>query len=55
MILKVRRCNTIARKSYFNVSIVDHWNQLSNSVGRSKNIDGFKFRLDTHFSETGFY
>ena len=28
MKLKVQRCNTITRKSYFNVRVVDLWNRL---------------------------
>ena len=53
MKLKVRRYNTIARKSYFNVRVVDHWNRLPASVVDSKTIDIFKSRLDKHFREAG--
>ena len=54
MQLKVQRYNTIARKSYFNVRVVDHWNRLQASVVSYKTIDIFKFRLDKHFRGTGF-
>ena len=53
MKLKVQRCNTIARKSYFNVRVVDHWNRLPASVINSKTIDIFKSRLDKLYRETG--
>ena len=53
MKLNVQRYNTIARKSYFNVRVVDHWNSLPGSVVNSKTIDILKFRLDKHFRETG--
>ena len=36
--LKVPRYNTIARKSYFNVRVVDHWNRLPALVVSSKTI-----------------
>ena len=53
MKLKVQRYNTIARKSCFNVRVVDNWNRLPASVVSSKSIDIFKSRLDKHFRETG--
>ena len=53
MKLKVHKFNTIARKSHFNVRVVDHWNRLPASVVSSKTIDIFKSRLDKHFRETG--
>ena len=53
MKLKLRRYNTIARKSYFNIRVVDHWNRLPASVVNSNTIDIFKSRLDKHFRETG--
>ena len=53
--LKGQRYNTIARKSYFSVRVVDHWNRLPASVVGSDTINGFKSRLDKHFRETGFY
>ena len=49
MKLKVQRYNTVARKSYFNVRVVDHWNRLPASVVSSKTMDIFKSRLDKHF------
>ena len=52
-ILEVQKINTIARKSYFNVRVVGHWNRLPASVVSSKTIDIFKSRLDKHFRETG--
>ena len=39
MKLKVQKINTIARKSYFNVRDVDHWNRLPVLVVSSKTID----------------
>ena len=54
MKLKVQRCNTIARKSYFNVRVVDHWNRLPASVVDYKIIDIFKSRLDEHFKRNRF-
>ena len=53
--LKGQRYNTIARKSYFSVRIVDHWNKLPASVVCAETINSFKSRLDKHFRETGFY
>ncbi len=53
--LKGQRYTTIARKSYFSVRIVDHWNRLPASVVFSDTIDCFKSRLDKYFQETGFY
>ena len=53
MKLSVQKFNTIARNSYFNVRVVDHWNRLPASVVSSKTIDIFKSRLDKHFRETG--
>ena len=55
MKLKGQRYNTTARKSYFPVRVVDHWNKLPTSVVCSNTIDGFKSRLDKHFREIGFY
>ena len=51
MKLKVQKFNTIARKSYFTVRVVDHWNRLPTSVVSSKTIDIFKTSLDKHFRE----
>ena len=45
MKLKVQNFNTIARKSYFNVRVVDHWNGLPALVVSSKTIDIFKSKL----------
>ena len=53
MKLKVQRYNTIARKSYFNVKVVDHWNRFPASVVSFKIKDIFKSRLDKHLRETG--
>ena len=53
MKLKVQKFNTIARKLYLNVRVVDHWNRLPASVLSYKIIDIFKSRLDKHFRETG--
>ena len=53
MKLEIQKFNTIARKSYFNVRVVDHWNRLPASVVDSKTIDIFKSSLDKHFRETG--
>ena len=53
MKLEIQKFNTIARKSYFNVRVVDHWNRLQASVVGSKTIDIFKSSLDKHFRETG--
>ena len=36
MKLKVQKYNTITRKSYFNVRVVDHWNRLPASIVNSK-------------------
>ncbi len=55
MKLKGQRYNTIARKSYFSVRVVDHWNRLPASVVCSDSVDSFKSQLDKHFRETGFY
>jgi hypothetical protein len=55
MKLKGQRYNTIARKSYFSVRVIDHWNKLPTSVVCSNTIDSFKSRLDKHFREIGFY
>ncbi len=55
MKLKGQRCNTIARKSYFSVRVVDNWNRLPASVVFSDTIDCFKSRLDKYFRRTGFY
>ena len=52
MKLKVQRYNTIARKSYFNVRVVGHWNRLPASVVSSKIIVIFKSRIDKHLRET---
>ena len=52
-ILEVQKINRIARKSYFNVRVVGHWNRLPASIVNSKTIDIFKSRLDKHFRETG--
>ena len=41
MKLKVQRYNTIGRKSFFNVRVVDYWNRLPASVINSKIIDIF--------------
>ena len=49
---KVKRYNTIARKSYFNVVVVDHWNRLLASVIIYKTIDSFKSKLNKYFRET---
>ena len=51
MKLKVQRYNTIARKSYFNIRVVDSWNRLPASVVNSKIIDIFKSRLNKHLRE----
>ena len=53
MKLNVQKFNIIARKSYFNVRVVDHWNRLPASIVSSKTIDILKSRLDKHFQETG--
>ena len=53
MKLKIQRYNTIARKSYFIVRVVDHWNKLPASVVNYKIIDIFKSSLDKYFQETG--
>ena len=55
MKLKVQKFYTIARNSYLNVRVVDHWNRFpaSASVVNSKTMDIFKSRLDKHFRETG--
>ena len=55
MKLRVRRCNTIVHKSYFNVRVVEHWNRLPASEISSKTIESGKSRLDIYFRETGFY
>ena len=51
MKLKVRRCNTIARKSYFNVRVVDLWNKLPTSIVSWNTIDSFKSQLYIYMSE----
>ena len=53
MKLKVQRYNTIARKSYFSVRVVDHWSRLPASIVSYKTMDSFKSRLDKYFRETG--
>ena len=53
MKLIVQKYNIIARKSYSNVIVVNHWNRLPASVIGSKIIEIFKSRLDKHFRETG--
>ena len=55
MKLKGQRYNTVARKSYFTVRVIDQWNRLPASVISSDTIDCFKSRLDKHFRGTGFY
>ena len=49
MKLKVQKYNTIARKSYFNVRVVNHWNRLPASIVNYKTINILKSRLDKHF------
>ena len=53
MKLIVRKLNTIARKSYFNVRVVDHWNRDPASEVSSKAKDIYKSRLDKHFRVPG--
>ena len=55
MKLKVQKFNKIARKSYFNAKVVDHWNRFSASVVSCKTIDIFKSRLGKHLRETGLF
>ena len=55
MKLRGQRCNTVARKAYFNVRVVDLWNSLPSTVVSSVTIDSFKARLDRYFKEIDFY
>ena len=55
MKLKGNRCNTLARRSYINNKVVDHWNRLPPSVVSAQSINSFKASLDKYFKDIRFY
>ena len=46
------RAKTAIRQHFFNVTVINHWNNLPQDITSAKSISSFKSKLDNHWNTT---